>query len=200
MRSVRAEQIVEQPDTPGELRRCEDPPAPQSAETVHLRQAVRDDERVLAVRREFLPNAKCERRVVIEHHLQIRFVHEHTHTAFLRHRADRPQRLCRNQRAAGIVEIRQDDETRVGCDCLGERLDIDREAGLKATCEPRHLCAEIVRDVQQRAVRRLLDEHFIARRKHGGHCQLVRHRGAGRCDDAFLRHAIMLRHPLLKRA
>jgi len=74
-----------------------------------------------------------------------------------------------NERAAGIVEIREDDEACVGRKGALEFIKVDGEIGFKPARKAFHTRAEIFSDVEQGAIRGLLEKKFVAGFENGGH-------------------------------
>ncbi len=191
VRGVDAEQVIEPPHPPREVRSSQNPAAAQAAQPVHFRQAAGDQE-VLA---QMNGGARGAR----EGGVQIRFVHQHARTHAMRDLPGAAQDALLGQDAAGIVQISENDEPRARRHRALDLLGIDAEIILEAPRKSADARAEILGDIEQQRIGGVLDQHFIAGVEHRSHSQMIGHGGARGGDDALGLDAQARRQPVLQR-
>ncbi len=103
VRLVDPEQVVEAPHPFRECRLSQNPAAAQATQAIDLRQAAGDDELRSEVRRRLLRRYGT---------VQIDLVDQHMGAASLGNRANRAKIVFAGQRAAGVVQVGDDDEPR----------------------------------------------------------------------------------------
>jgi hypothetical protein len=95
----------------------------------------------------------------------------------------------RGTHAAGIVKVRQHDHPRARRDTPFHFARVELESHLEVARETPHFCAEILRRREQRFIRRLFHQDFVAGLEQRRHRQMVRHRSSLRVHHAIRWHA-----------
>src|SRR5262245_56506574 len=171
-----AVKIIQTPHLPREVRLGQNPSASQSADAVHFRQTAGYNELWSEMER----RARC----VFVNCIQINFIYEHE-------RADAPPDITNlaqdgfpRKGARRIVQIRDYDEARLRRDATADLGRINRPAVFLVASETLDARLQIIRDIENRAVCRMLDQNFVAGLEDCSHGEMVRHRSAFRFHNA----------------
>src|SRR5215472_12489559 len=112
VRAGGGEEIVEEPDAAGQIGGSKNPAAAQAAEAIHFGETAGDDEGILVDGSDRLAEREAEWRCLAEKHFEINLVNKHACICAMGHLTDGKQHVRGEQRAAGVVQIRKQDEAR----------------------------------------------------------------------------------------